>query len=118
VRVAKTMSVHDGGGTIRNSEGGVNEEPLFWKPARWVDYSGRVLPDVINGVTLFDHPSNPSFPSPYHVRNDGWMGACFSKDAPYELPAGETVTVRYRVYAHGPDATPETIEQHWQRWAE
>ena len=34
--------VHDGGGTIRNSEGGVNEAGVFWKPARWCDYSGRI----------------------------------------------------------------------------
>ena len=47
VRVAKLMGVHDGGGTIRNSQGGVNEKGVFWKPARWVDYSGRVAPETV-----------------------------------------------------------------------
>lgn len=117
VRVAKTMSVNDGGGTIRNSEGGVNEEAVFWQPARWVDYSGRVLPDVENGIAFFDHPGNVSFPTPYHVRNDGWMGASFSKAQARTIPAGESLELRYRLYAHGPGASPERIEQHWKRWA-
>jgi len=40
VRMAKTIGVNDGGGRIRNSEGGVNEKEVLWKRARWVDYSG------------------------------------------------------------------------------
>ncbi|MBN2307991.1 MAG: PmoA family protein, partial [Candidatus Hydrogenedentes bacterium] len=118
VRVAKTMSVADGGGTIRNSEGGVDEEGVFWKRARWVDYTGRVTPDERNGVTFFDHPSNPRYPAFYHVRNDGWMGASFTKDEPFILAQGETLTLRYRLFVHGADAAPERIEQHWQRWAD
>lgn len=117
VRVAKTMSTNDGGGTIRNSEGAVNEEEVLWKRARWVDYTGRVMPEVSNGIAFFDHPDNPRFPTYYHVRADGWMGASFCYDAAYELAAGETLTLHYRLYAHGPDASPETIEQHWQRFA-
>jgi hypothetical protein len=42
VRTAKTIGVNDGGGTIRNSEGGVNEKEIFWKRAKWVDYSGPI----------------------------------------------------------------------------
>jgi hypothetical protein len=36
VRVAKTIGVNDGGGEIRNSEGGINETNVLWKRARWV----------------------------------------------------------------------------------
>ena len=42
VRMAKTIGVNDGGGRIRNSEGGVNEREVLWKRARWVDYSGPI----------------------------------------------------------------------------
>ncbi|MCP4641421.1 MAG: hypothetical protein GY851_13350 [bacterium] len=117
VRVAKTMSVNDGGGTLRNSEGGVGEEAIFWKPARWVDYTGWVTPDTENGITLFDHPDNPSFPTPYHVRRDGWMGASFSKEAARTVKADEKLVLRCRLYVHDGDATPETIDQQWQQWA-
>ena len=63
VRVAKTIGTNDGGGTIRNSEGKVDEKDVLWKPARWVDYSGPIKTDVIEGVTLMDHPSNPNHPT-------------------------------------------------------
>lgn len=118
VRVAETMSTNDGGGTIRNSEGGVNEPEVLWKRARWVDYTGRVTPDVCNGITFFDHPSNPRYPTYYHVRGDGWMGASFCYAEPYTLEAGQTLALHYRLYAHGPDASPETLERHAQQFAE
>jgi len=116
-RVAKTMGVHDGGGTIRNSEGGVNEEAILWKRARWVDYSGRVAPGVTNGLALFDHPDNPRFPTYFHVRNDGWVGASFCYEGPCALNEGETLTLRYRLYAHGA-ATPEAVHARWQEFGE
>src|SRR6185436_10640036 len=50
VRVAKTMGTNDGGGTIRNSEGKVNEKEVLWKAAKWVDYSGPIKRDVIEGI--------------------------------------------------------------------
>ena len=45
VRMAKPIGIHDGGGTIRNSEGNVDEQGdngCFWKRARWCDYSGPI----------------------------------------------------------------------------
>jgi hypothetical protein len=45
VRVAKMMGTLDGGGTIRNSQGRVNEKELMpHQRARWCDYSGRPGP--------------------------------------------------------------------------
>jgi hypothetical protein len=89
VRMAKTIGVNDGSGRIRNSEGGVNEKEVLWKQARWVDYSGAIENDKIEGVTLFDHPSNPNHPSTFHVRNDGWMGASLTYDGPREIAPDE-----------------------------
>lgn len=117
VRVAKTMSVADGGGTIRNSEGGVNEKEVFWKPARWVDYAGRVTADRRNGITLMDHPSNPNHPSVYHVRDDGWMGASFSFSGPYKLAAGEQLRLLYALYIHDDVPPPEQIDRQFAAFA-
>jgi len=118
VRVAKTMGVKDGGGTIRNSEGGVNEAGVFRKRARWVDYSGPVSTTARNGITIFDHPDNPRFPSYFRVRDDGWMGTSFCLEAPYEIVKGKTLALHYRLYAHTDEAAPKLIEEHWRRFAD
>lgn len=101
VRMAKTIGVHDGGGRILNSEGAINEAGVHWKQARWVDYSGPITKSESGGVTLFDHPLNPSHPSYFHVRDDGWMGACLSYDAPRTIKPGESLKLRYGLWVHG-----------------
>ncbi|MBM4086590.1 MAG: hypothetical protein FJ272_17540 [Planctomycetes bacterium] len=118
VRVARTMSVTDGGGTLRNSEGGVNEEGVFWKRARWMDFSGPILPNEINGVTVFDHPSNPRHPTVWHVRNEGWMGAAFCQAEEYVLKQGETLNLRYRLLAHRGGADQSAFDAQWRAFAQ
>ena len=107
VRVAKTVSVHFGGGTLSNSEGQQGEEAIFGKPARWVDYSGPVAvgrgagrKTVAEGITYFDHPTNPRYPTPWHVREDGWMGASFCMHEGFTIAADAPLTLRYLLHAH------------------
>jgi hypothetical protein len=118
VRMAKSIGVHDGGGRIRNSEGGVNETGVFWKPARWVDYSGLIQTDVVEGITLMDHPRNPNHPSVFHVRNDGWMGASLTHSAPLTLEKGKTLRVRYGMFVHAGMPPQESLDQRWRQFAE
>jgi len=117
VRMAKTIGVHDGGGTIRNSEGGVNEKGVHWKPARWVDYSGPITATMREGITLMDHPSNPSQPTFFHVRDDGWMGASLTYTNALVLKPGAPLRLRYGLYVHAgvPDAAP--IQRQWETFA-
>jgi len=118
VRMAKTIGVNDGGGRIRNSEGGVNEKEIFWKQARWVDYSGAVTDSAIEGVTLFDHPKNVNFPSFFHVRNDGWMGASLTFEGPRTIEADKPLRLRYGLYVHGDMKPIDAIEAQWKKFAE
>jgi hypothetical protein len=97
VRVAKSVAVHFGGGRIRNSDGAEGEREVFRKPTRWVDYSGQVAPGVVEGLTLMDHPVNPGHPSPFHVREDGWMGAMLSTGGPVTVKQGSPLHLRYGV---------------------
>jgi hypothetical protein len=121
VRMAKTIGVRDGGGTIRNSEGGVNEAGVFWKPAKWVDYSGPIAlrqgTIVQEGVTLFDHPINPNHPSVFHVRDDGWMGAALTYDAPRTVEPGTPLKLRYGLWVHGGPPTAEQIDAQFAEFA-
>ena len=117
VRMAKTIGVNDGGGRIRNSEGAVNEKEVFWKRAKWVDYSGAITNEKIEGITLFDHPNNPNFPATFHVRNDGWMGASVTFDEPKKIRANEALHLRYGLYIHSDMKSIDTIEAQWKRFS-
>ena len=114
VRMAKTLGVHDGGGTIRNSEGGIDEEGVFWKPARWVDYSGLIAPDRLEGLTLLDHSDNPRHPAVFHVRNDGWMGASLTFSNSMDLRKGAPLKVRYGLFVHEGAPPPDLLEATWK----
>jgi len=116
VRMAKTIGVNDGGGTIRNSEGGVNEKEILWKQARWVDYSGTVKDGKLEGITLFDHPGNPNHPSYFHVRNDGWMGASLTFDNPREIRSDAPLRLRYGLYVHASMKANDLIEAKWRQF--
>jgi len=117
VRMAKTIGVNDGGGLIRNSEGGVNEAGVFWKRARWVDCSGPITADAVEGIVLMDHPSNPNHPAFFHVRDDGWTGAALTHDGPRTLELRKPLRLRYALYIHRGVPAPAAIEEKWQAFA-
>lgn len=117
VRMAKTIGMNDGGGRVLNSEGKTAVPELFRKPARWVDYSGPVSNDQRGGIALFDHPENPGHPSPFHVREDGWMGICLTLDQPRTIEPEKPMRLRYGLWFH--DGVPRTadVEERWQAFA-
>lgn len=117
VRMAKTISVSDGGGRILNSERQRNEAGAFRKPARWADYSGPITSDQTAGITLMDHPNNPGHPAPFHVRDNGWMGACLTLHGPITITPDTPVRLRYGlwIHPHVPDA--EKLDRKWQTFA-
>lgn len=124
VRMRKSIGVNDGGGQIRNSEGAVGEKGtsgdngVFWKPARWCDYSGPVTENAIEGLTLFDHPSNPNHPTVFHVRDDGWMGAALTFDAARTIELGQPLRLRYGLYVHGGLRSVKELDAAWTRFTE
>ena len=107
VRVAKTLSVHFGGGKLASSEGREGEADIFGSRARWMDYSGPVIVGtgrhrqaVVEGITFFDHPDNPRYPSYWHVREDGWMGASLCMHEGLTITADSQLMLRYLLHAH------------------
>ncbi len=118
VRVAKAISAFFGDGVLTNSNGQVGEPAMFGKPAAWVDYSGEQRGRT-EGVTYFDHPSNPGHPASWHVREDGWMGASVCFAGPRLTTRAKPLTLRYLLHAHrGPldaDAERETFRAFSRR---
>lgn len=104
VRVAKSISGHFGGGRIFSSKGTEGEKSIFGNEARWMDYAGPVpVRDgggtEVNGITFYDHPSNPSYPSRWHVREDGWMGASVCRTKAIEISEGKPLVLRYLLHS-------------------
>jgi hypothetical protein len=125
VRVAKSVSAYFGGGTLTDSEGRVGEARTFGQRARWMDYSGPVAVGdgtdrrtEVEGITYFDHPDNPRYPSHWHVREDGWMGASHCMQQEQWITAEKPLTLRYLLHAHrGPydDARAESVHRSFTR---
>jgi hypothetical protein len=117
VRMAKTIGVHDGGGTIRNSSGGRDEAEVLWKQAKWVDYSGPITRAAIEGITLMDHPQNPNHPTFFHVRNDGWMGTSLTYDQERRIEKQAPLQLRYGLWVHRDVPTAERIDEVFATFA-
>jgi hypothetical protein len=100
VRVAANLSVYFGGGQLTDSEGRQGEPAIFGQRSRWVDSSGPVPSGGQEGITYFDHPSNPGYPTHWHVREDGWMGASACLAAPLEITQERPLVLRYLLHAH------------------
>jgi len=106
VRVAASLSEHFGDGTLTSSEGQTGEKDaqgqpsIFGTRARWVDASGSIADGITEGITYFDHPANPRYPSHWHVRQDGWMGASLCMHEPLILTRARPLRLRYLLHAH------------------
>jgi hypothetical protein len=125
VRVASSMRVDSKqGGHIVNSEG-LKDAAAWGKPAAWVDYFGPVDGDMV-GIAILNHPSSFRFPTCWHVRTYGLFAAnpFGQKDFPpgakqgeYTLPAGETLTLRYRVLLHKGDEKEGRVGETYAKFA-
>lgn len=117
LRVAASLSTQYGGGQLTSSEGNTGEKANFAKPARWMDYSGPIVGDNWEGVTWIDHPSNPRHPTPWHVRDDGWMSAAFCLNESYTFAPKGKLTLRYGFHVHAGRVQPKSAEERQQFFA-
>ncbi len=120
VRVATPMDVPNGG-RIENAYGGINEPETWGYAAHWCDYSGVVNGQRV-GIAVMDHPLSFRYPTYWHVRDYGLMGAnpfalrAYTggvKDGTYTLRSGETMRFVYRVIVHTGNATDASIRDHY-----
>lgn len=133
MRIAESMRLKSakdqpaGQGNIVNS-GGIHGEEAWGKQAAWVDYSGPVDGRTV-GVAIFDHPKNPRHPTRWHARDYGLLAAnpfCgydMDKSVPkgaadFKLPAGESVTFRYRFYLHEGDEEQAKVAERFAEYGE
>lgn len=128
IRIAESMRLvkdkKPGAGRIINDEG-IRDGEAWGKRAKWVDYHGPVEGKEM-GVAIFDHPSNPRHPTWWHVRDYGLFAANpfgvhdFEKKpagtGDLVVPAGESVTFRYRFYFHGGDERAAGVAERYREY--
>jgi sugar phosphate isomerase/epimerase len=127
IRLAPTLQLSGkvGKGHIVNSEG-VTDNATWSKRADWCDYYGPLKGEVV-GIAIFDHPSNPRHPTWWHVRDYGLFAANpfgihdFEKKpagaGDLVIPAGESVTFKYRFYFHKGDEKQGKVAEHYRDYA-
>jgi len=100
----KEMSNEGISGNYRSSEG-VTGLDVWGTRAKWMDLFGKIGDEKIS-LVICDHPKNPCYPTYWHARGYGLFSANpfgwndFTKGKEqlnYNIPAGQSVTFRYRV---------------------
>ncbi len=126
IRLAPTMRLKGkvGKGHIINSAGNTDEK-TWGKRAEWCDYYGPVDGQIV-GVAIFDHPDNPRHPTWWHVRDYGLFaanpfGVHYFEDKPagtgdLVIPAGESLTFKYRFYFHKGDDKQGKVAEHYREY--
>ena len=130
VRVAESMRLTHpknkaGAGHIVLSTG-VRDQKTWGQRAAWCDYYGPVQGQTV-GIAIFDHPQNPKFPTWWHVRDYGLFAANpfgvhdFEKQPAgagnLAIPAGKSLTFRYRFYLHQGDEVQAKVAEKFQEYA-
>jgi len=128
VRLAETMRLKGklGQGHIVNSAG-VRDGQTWGKRADWCDYYGPVGGKTV-GIAIFDHPQNPRHPTWWHVRDYGLFAANPFGQHDFEslsnktagnlvVPAGKSVTFRYRFYLHEGDDQQAKVAERYKEYA-
>jgi len=132
IRVATSMdgptkASPDGAGRIETSDGAIGEDEAWGRRASWCDYSGPVAGHVV-GVAIMDHPTNPRFPTHWHVRNYGLMtvnpfglhdfyGDTDAHRGDFIIPPYESRVFRYRILIHRGDVVAGSVRDRYHDFA-
>ena len=116
IRMNTTFSV-DGGGTITNSEGGINQAGTNGKPATWVDYSNTVEGET-EGLAVFSHGDNQQ-PHWWLTRDYGCFGPRridAKSGKQFTLPKGQSLSRRVGVLVHKGDVRGGQVAQRYEAY--
>ena len=62
--------------------------------------------------------SNPGYPSRWHVREDGWMGASSCMDGPLEVRRAAPLRLRFLLHVHAGAVDPPRAEEFAAQFAD
>jgi hypothetical protein len=126
LRVASSMDVTrkkaKGQGKITNAEG-ITDNAAWGKASPWVDYVGPVQGRTV-GVAILNHPQSFRYPTTWHVRDYGlfaanpfgWHDFGMKERGDHTIPAGESISFRYRLVFHKGDTAEANIPAAFQAY--
>jgi hypothetical protein len=88
-----------GSGQMRNSLGDYGAEHIHGRSARWAGAVGVVERETV-GLVFLEHSGNLWFPAPWIATNSGSVSPSGFGWRTHKLPAGHTLTLRYRLQTH------------------
>lgn len=110
---------------MTSSEGCKQEAGCWGKRADWVDVSGAFGSSQA-GVTVFENPDNPRYPTYWHVRDYGLLAANIfgvrfftnnsTADGSMKLQTGQKLHFRYRIILHSGDAASAKLQDLYRAW--
>ncbi len=135
----------DFAGAIVNSRGD-RDADTWGKRAEWVDYFGPDASGKTVGIAMFDHPENLRFPTHWHSRTYGLLAAnrfgtdhfnpalqkppktscrphqdvcpaCNSRGGDFTIAAGESLTLRHRLYFHHGNSEEAGVAEQYREYA-
>ena len=88
--------------------------------AHWLDFNGDTATGQAAGIAVFDHPANVRYPAPWYISQGEmtFFSPALLFDKPYTLPAGERLTLRYRILVHAGTENKSLFEKEWKSFAE
>lgn len=106
---------------------GKRDGAVWGTRAEWCDYHAE-RDGKIYGIAIFDHPQNLRHPTWWMARDYGLFGANpfgvhdFDRAQPkgagdYTLPAGRSLTLRYRFYFHFGDEKAANVAERYAEYA-
>ena len=124
--IVLSTGVRDDGASAVAAKDAKKEAATWGKRAAWCDYYGPVGTNIV-GIAIFDHPTNPHHPTWWHVRDYGLFAANPFGQHDFEnlsdkqagdlkIPAGQSVTFRYRVVLHEGDETKGKIAERYANY--
>jgi hypothetical protein len=122
IRLAAPLE-EERGGKMTNAQGKSGEKNVWGKRSEWVDYTGQIDGQPV-GVAIFDHPSNPRFPTYWHARAYGLFATNIfglhdfendpGRDGSLTIKPGQPLRFRFRVLIH---QGPVNIRQLYESYA-
>ncbi|MCX7826151.1 MAG: PmoA family protein, partial [Verrucomicrobiae bacterium] len=95
-------------------------DPADAKPRRsWIDYSGKFAGGQgVAGVALFEHPSNPGYPSEHRLYPKlNCVMPAFPGEKEVPLARDKPLVLKHRLWIHAGAADEQTLAGAWAAWA-